>query len=111
MSYDYIDRVVGLFFKPTGILRYMKGGESFRIPGFGTFKITRKEKLKRERDAERAKERRRLSHNRKIRKYNKKYRRKLAWKRYNKKRIERGVEPVDFDTFAMIPRNKNRYKR
>ena len=106
MSRNYIERVVGLFFGHTGIQGYMRDGENFRIPGLGTFILTKRGKRKREREAAKRLEKRRVSHNKKISKYMKKYRVQKAMEKVNKNRAEIGMEPLDIKTFAKITGRK-----
>ena len=102
MSCDFIDKVVGLFFGFTGIQKYMQRGENFRIPGLGTFMITKRgKKILTAQDIKQA-ELTRLSHNRKVYKYRHKKEDPIAFEEVNKNRKEIGMKPLTFDTFMLI---------
>ena len=102
MSCGFINRVVGLFFGDTGIQRYMRRGENFRIPGLGRFVITKKGKeILAIRIAKQA-ELTRLSHNRKVYKYRHKKEDPIAFREVNKNRRKIGMKPLTFDIFMQI---------
>jgi len=107
MSCNFINKVVGLFFGHTGIQRYMELGENFRIPGLGTFMITKKGKQNLQRLNTKKLELARLSHNRKMLKYSRKKRNTAAFKRVNKNRRKTGMEPLSFDIFIRISKRKS----
>ena len=107
MSYDYIEKVIGLFFSSIGIQKHMKAGINFRIPLLGSFMITKRERLKREKEDLKKRERARLSHNRKVSKYMKK---KTAMRQLvilNNNREKIGLKPLDFNTFIKIRRDNH----
>lgn len=106
MSYGFIDRVVGLFFSHIGIQRFMVKGENFRIPGLGSFYLSKSGRRKRAKLEAKRIERKRLSHNRKVRKYMKKRRAQKALDKVNKNRAEIGMEPLKFNTFIKITGRK-----
>lgn len=103
MSCDFINKVVGLFFGYTGIQKYMQRGENFRIPGLGTFMITKKGKEILAIQAAKQAELNRLINDRKV----SKYRHKMALKKVNKNRTSIGMDPLDFDTFIKISGRKS----
>ncbi len=107
MSCDFIDKVVGLFFGFTGIQRYMRRGENFRIPGLGTFMITKKGKKILADQVIKQAELTRLSHNRKVYKYRHKKEDPIAFEEVNKNRKEIGLKPLTFDIFMQILRRKS----
>lgn len=106
MSYDFINRVVGLFFSKHGIFKYLYRDENFRVPHLGSFYLSKKGQRKRARLKEMAIESARLSHNRKVSKYMKKMRARNAFDKVNKNRAEIGMEPLKFNTFIKITGRK-----
>lgn len=106
MSYDFIYKVVGLFFSSIGIQKYMKRGENFKVPMLGSFMITKAERKRRAREAWKQKEKIRLKHNAKMRKYGKKRRILKRMDKINANRAEIGMPPLDYETFKVISRKR-----
>ena len=106
MSVDFIERVVGLFFSTIGIGKHMIAGKNFRIPSLGSFMLSKKGKLIRQREAIAKAEKARKSHNRKMKKYKRKLSNIRKWNKVNDYRKSGGKEPIPFDEFMSITQRK-----